>query len=258
MPEPYTKIPHSLLESITKLRSLSEIKVILFACRKINGYHKKHDKLSISQIIKGTDLCRSGAIIGVKNAMRDGYLDRQPSGLSYQYTISKSFNQKLVHETDQSTKQTSLQNRPELVHETDRQVVHGIDTQKIYIKDNIKIDTENGDKTELPTTSVKRLFTDLWCLEWERAFGSRYDFKGVIDGRAADSLLKLGMPPERLMEIAKKAWCHQMEPKMFWCKKAVTLNGFSSKITEIRQEVGELQTTIKSKPISTDEYLNEV
>lgn len=113
----------------------------------------------------------------------------------------------------------------------------------------------NSKKTDNVQTSIKRLFTDNWCLEFQKSFGSPYKFEGAKDGLAADSLLSTGICPEKIIEIAKKAWSNQ---SAFWCKKAVSLSGFSSKFNEIRGEVGDLKAIKSEARMKPEEYLKNM
>lgn len=96
--------------------------------------------------------------------------------------------------------------------------------------------------------SKKREFTDLWCSEYQKAFGVPYKFQGAKDGKAADSLLTLKLPAEHLVSIARQAW---KKPEGFNCKMSVGLAGFSARFNEIRAEIG----SFTSKPKTINEWL---
>lgn len=84
------------------------------------------------------------------------------------------------------------------------------------------------------TESSKRLFTDGWCESFERHHNFKYKFAGAKDGRAADELLKLGIPVQELLCTAMQAW---QRPAGFSCKFSASIATFSSKFNEIRAEL---------------------
>lgn len=79
-----------------------------------------------------------------------------------------------------------------------------------------------------------RVLTDLFSKEWQQRFGGPYKFNGAADGKAAADLLKLGLTPEQVMAVARRAW---EQPEEFNCKHAMTLRGLASRFNEIRAAV---------------------
>lgn len=144
------------------------MKVILAIVRQTFGWHKADDRISISQLVKLTGLTRQGVINGVARALEDGFLDRQPVGQSFTYSLKvvNEVDQPLVNEVDQFQPQASQQDRPELVNETDHQLVNEVDPQKKESKE-IK---ERG-KTQQRGT---RLPDDFAISESMREWGKRY------------------------------------------------------------------------------------
>lgn len=101
--------------------------------------------------------------------------------------------------------------------------------------------------------SPKRKLTDLWCLKYQETFKVPYKFEGAKDGKAADSLLSLLIPSETLIDIAVRAW---RKSDGFWCKQAASLSGFSSKLNNIRAELGDLKAT-ETKPTYSFDFLDK-
>lgn len=85
-----------------------------------------------------------------------------------------------------------------------------------------------------PSLSPKRQFTDAWMREFELFFSEKYLFQGAKDGQAADRLVKLGIPTEKLIEIARDAWAR---PDGFNCKHATDLSRFAAAFNAIRAEL---------------------
>lgn len=98
--------------------------------------------------------------------------------------------------------------------------------------------------TEKKTPSPTREFTDLWKSQYLETLGQPYMFQEVKDGSAVARLLKVGLPPAHLIEIAKKAWRHNG----WYCQKhSKTIATFTSQFNSIRDEVGELSVKPEDK-----------
>lgn len=131
----HTQTPNIFFDdSLPKIKSFAELKVILAIVRQTFGWHKPDDRISISQLVKLTGLTRQGVVNGVARALEDGFLDRQPVGQSFTYSL------KVVNEVDQFQVQTSQQDRPELVNQVDRQLVNEVDPQKKESKEKKEIE----------------------------------------------------------------------------------------------------------------------
>lgn len=75
----YTAIANELLEQLVKACLLgSEYKIVLFVIRKTYGFHKKEDKISLSQFQEGTDLSRVTVVKTLKNLIIKGILVKSP------------------------------------------------------------------------------------------------------------------------------------------------------------------------------------
>lgn len=90
------------------------------------------------------------------------------------------------------------------------------------------------DVAKIRREAVFKIFTDVWCSEYQKATGNKYLFQGAKDGSAAARLLKLGLPMWEIIGIAQEAWNH---PDWFECKQAASLAGFACRFNEIRREL---------------------
>lgn len=115
--------------------------------------------------------------------------------------------------------------------------------------------TTNKEERSSPngSDSPKRKLTDLWCLKYKETFNQPYKFEGAKDGKAADSLVLLNIPSETIIDIAVRAW---RKSDGFWCKQAASLSGFSSKLNNIRAELGDLKAT-ETKPTYSFDFLDK-
>lgn len=82
--------------------------------------------------------------------------------------------------------------------------------------------------------STDKVFTELWCIEYEKILKRKYKNGGVKDAQAVKRLLASGATPEQLVEIAKSAWAHR---DLFNCKQSVTIAGFDSRFNNILEEI---------------------
>ena len=151
----YTQIPNTLLdEHLSKMKE-AELRVTLAIARQTLGWHKKEDKISLSQLVKLTGLTRQGVANGISDALERGVIKRESSGQGFVYRLSvDSESNELVNVVDQSSKNTSQRSRPELVNVVDQlapKLVNVVDTQKKDINKRKKDNVESSDST--PTDS---------------------------------------------------------------------------------------------------------
>lgn len=84
----YTQIPNVFLDEVLpKITSMSELKVTLAIMRQTFGYHKKHDRISLSQLETFTGLSRSSVMDGINAGIERGTIERRKAGLSYFYRV---------------------------------------------------------------------------------------------------------------------------------------------------------------------------
>lgn len=121
----YTQIPNSVLDGLAQMKE-AEARVVMALCRRTFGWHKRSDRVSLTQLQELTGMSRQGVIQGIEAALEHKWIKRVQHGQAFTYTV-------LVNEVDQSTKLTSQPSRPELVNEVDQsaqKLVNEVDTQK--------------------------------------------------------------------------------------------------------------------------------
>lgn len=85
----FTPIANEILEKIVNIHLLgSEFQVLFFIIRKTYGYHKKEDRISLTQFEKGTGLSRPTVVKTLKNLMSRNmivkiYLPDENKGYSF-------------------------------------------------------------------------------------------------------------------------------------------------------------------------------
>lgn len=115
----------------------AELRVVMAIARQTFGWHKKRDKISLTQLERLTGMSRQGVVNGLEFGIKRGLIERTPDpddrrgGIWYrllvndvdQSTALTSLNNGLVREDDQSTSLTSSsqRGRPELVNDVDTQ-----------------------------------------------------------------------------------------------------------------------------------------
>lgn len=115
----YTQIPNLLLEEHIKTMTEAEMRVALAIARKTFGWHKRQDKLSLSQLMNLTGMSRQGVINGIEAGIARGIIRRESDGQSYLYELV--IKEAVVNEVDQSERsETSQRSRPQLVNEVDQ------------------------------------------------------------------------------------------------------------------------------------------
>ena len=82
----YTPVPDTLFDKLLPVLSNSELRVILYAIRRIYGWRKEEDWITLSQFVsgvtrkdgtpldKGCGLSRQGVVNGLRQAVANGYL----------------------------------------------------------------------------------------------------------------------------------------------------------------------------------------
>ena len=116
----YTQIPNLLLEEHIKAMTEAEMRVALAIARKTFGWHKRQDKLSLSQLMNLTGMSRQGVINGVEAGIARGIIRRESDGQGYLYELV-ILEKEPVNEVDQCENSvTSQRSRPVLVNEVDQ------------------------------------------------------------------------------------------------------------------------------------------
>lgn len=88
-------------------------------------------------------------------------------------------------------------------------------------------------KPEVPN-EAHAAFISGWTEAFAETFGDDYIFAGGKDGSAVKRLLKTGVPTADLLALARGAWGNL---KLFNCKQAASIAGFSGRLNEIRAEL---------------------
>lgn len=84
---------------------------------------------------------------------------------------------------------------------------------------------------------VFQTFIKNWSENFEKAHKVKYQFDGGRDGKAVKELLRMGILPIDLLEIAKKAWVSPLTP--FLRGRILTIHGF-------RENINQIQTGLKN------------
>lgn len=116
-PPQHTQVPNEVLDQMADLTEC-ELRVILFAIRKIIGWHKTRDEISLTSFQQGTGLSRQGVVDGVDALIKRGWLKlsdkKGKRGANYYElrfkegsTEKTSQHSRLVNIVDQSTQLTS-------------------------------------------------------------------------------------------------------------------------------------------------------
>lgn len=85
----FTPIANEILDELVMLRiPASEKDVLMFVIRKTYGYHKKEDKISITQFELGTGLSRPTVVMALKNLVSRNILNRS---IKLYYKFNKNY-----------------------------------------------------------------------------------------------------------------------------------------------------------------------
>lgn len=150
----YTQVPNDLFDTHMAHMGEAELKVVLAAVRKVIGFHKTSDPISITQFMEMTGLSRQGVIDGVDAAVKNGHLCIAGRGKRGVTVYSLAIEEYPVYTDDQSNSltTTSQPSRPVLVNQ--------VDPQKKERKGNKKDSSPKGDgppaKEDSPSKSSKR------------------------------------------------------------------------------------------------------
>jgi phage replication O-like protein O len=153
----FTMVSNEFLdEKLSKIKSFSELKVVLAVMRKTIGYQKQSDQISISQFQTLTGLSRQGVIDGMESAIQNRLIERISKGQYFIYSL------KLVNDLDQLDFETSQRFRPVLVNDLDQlspKLVNDLDTQKKGL--NKTINKGGGDTAAIAPDPQKSMTIDL-------------------------------------------------------------------------------------------------
>lgn len=195
-PPNFTAIPNCLFPIFSEMKE-AELRVILVVCRETFGWHRQEKEFSLSQLMIATGMGRQGTHNGITDGIEHGLLGRKPAGQSFIYFLNME-EPELVHQVDQSTKETSPLSRPELVHQVDRPsplsrpvAVHQVDQRSPLIatksnrmrvpKESIKKEIKKGNKSSARTHGARRRndFSDAFCTAYARLHLDELKYKPI-------------------------------------------------------------------------------
>jgi len=96
IPDNYTKVPNEILEALARINLSSyEVRILLFIIRKTNGWQKKTDWISLSQLSQGTGIhkshvCRTIKSLVTRNIIVKGRDKRVGLQTNYAKWVQKS------------------------------------------------------------------------------------------------------------------------------------------------------------------------
>src|SRR5947199_306490 len=94
----HTQTPNSFFDdSLSQIKSLCELKVVLAVIRKTFGWQKRSERISLTQLEACTGLTRQGVQKGIKLALEHRYVQREAVGQGFCYSLV------LGNRIDQST-----------------------------------------------------------------------------------------------------------------------------------------------------------
>ena len=82
----YTQIPNAILDNMPSM-SMPEFCVVMAICRQTFGWHKKSEKLSVTQLREMTGLSKDAVLRALVAALEHGWITRKPAGQTYRYTV---------------------------------------------------------------------------------------------------------------------------------------------------------------------------
>jgi phage replication O-like protein O len=83
----YTQIPNAILDNMASM-SAAEFCVIAAICRQTFGWHKKTEKLSLTQLQEFTGMGRHAVMDALEAALEHGWITRKPAGQTFRYTVN--------------------------------------------------------------------------------------------------------------------------------------------------------------------------
>ena len=83
----HTQTPNELFDIHMRDMDMAELKVTLAICRKTFGWHKRRDKISLSQLEELTGMSRTSVIKGVQKGIGRGTIERFASDDGFEYGL---------------------------------------------------------------------------------------------------------------------------------------------------------------------------
>lgn len=117
----FTAVPNRIFELMPDMKE-AELRVTLIIARQTFGWHRRSDKISLSQLMKMAGMSRQGVLNGIEEGMARGTISRRPHGDGFVYSLV------VVNEVDQDEDEESTTltsggqpSRPVVVNEVDTQ-----------------------------------------------------------------------------------------------------------------------------------------
>ena len=142
----YTQIPNSFFDYWQPLLSLSAFSILMCLSRKIFGWHKTNDTISINQLMKCTGLSKHTAISGMDQLIQNGLVKKFQQTNEYgcmpnQYSLTLIKPDDALYQDDSKPQKKQVQSMQNLrggtpknlggvVQNLDRGVVQNLHTQK--------------------------------------------------------------------------------------------------------------------------------
>jgi phage replication O-like protein O len=87
-PPNYTQTPNAFFDEFLKeIDTMAELKVTLAIIRNTFGWKKDEDRISLSQLVEITGMHRETVALGIRAALRRGYVGRRKEGNGYVYGV---------------------------------------------------------------------------------------------------------------------------------------------------------------------------
>lgn len=132
-PPNYTQTPNEFFdETLLKIDSMSELKVVLAIIRQTFGWHRGEDRISLTRFQQLTGLSRQAVIDGVRSAERHGIIAGRQVGQHIFYRL-------LVNDLDQ----LPIDDQSKVLTSSALELVNNLDTQKKEKETKKKEDKRN-------------------------------------------------------------------------------------------------------------------
>lgn len=83
----YFQVPIAWYERLGTIQNASEVKVTLAVFRRTFGWHKRGDRISLTQLQQETGMTRKAVVDGVEKALDRGTITREKAGDSWVYRV---------------------------------------------------------------------------------------------------------------------------------------------------------------------------
>jgi len=206
MKRKYTQIENDVFEAIISIKlSNSERQIVLAYLRKLNGFHKDKDQISISQIMEMTGLSNRTVINGQRQLQRMNICSLVKKGVSRKHSSIWAFNKNVS--TWRPVKRVSLVKFPTTTSEKSRK-------QPMNISSHTKESIQENTKERVPPkkNSSVSVLKDAIVLK-----GLKGKFPAVnVDGEV-----------EKMLDYLKSSGKTYKDYQAFarnWCRKAVEMS----------------------------------